>query len=102
MSVLDSFGRIRFSSEKKRYTDVKYYKQAKSTALFTDSKILNSTSLEFVQSLLTKKYSISVLCYRASEVGFASSKFHAGCDYKGPTLTIVRGSTGKIGGGYTG
>lgn len=30
------------------------------------------------------------LCYRASRDGWRSSNFHTRCDYKGPTVTIVR------------
>ena len=39
-------------------------------------------------------------CYSASVNGWASSTFHIRCDYKGPTVTIIR--VGKyIFGGYT-
>ena len=43
-------------------------------------------------------YNDLVLCYRASEDGWASSIFHAGCDYKGATVTIIRVNTYRFGG----
>ena len=40
------------------------------------------------------------ICWRASRDGWAASRFHAGCDDKGPTVTIVQ--VGRyIFGGYT-
>ena len=30
------------------------------------------------------------LCYRASKYGWRSADFHSRCDFKGPTVTIVR------------
>jgi hypothetical protein len=30
------------------------------------------------------------LCYRATDNGWASSTFHSRCDYKKPTVTIIR------------
>ena len=41
-----------------------------------------------------------VLCYRASEDTWGSSRFHDGCDSKGATVTIIRVKT-YIFGGYT-
>ena len=40
------------------------------------------------------------ICYRASENGWLSSTFHSRCDYKGPTVTIIRIDS-YIFGGYT-
>ncbi|CDW81728.1 UNKNOWN [Stylonychia lemnae] len=101
ISVLDSFGRIRFSSAKDRYQNVKYYEQKVNTQLFNGSQILKDGNLAYVQSLLQDKYSISTLCYRASQNGFTAQQFHTACDFKGPTITIIKATTGKIGGGYT-
>jgi len=39
--------------------------------------------------------------YIASKGGDASSKFHARCDGKGPTVVIVQSTTGAVFGGYT-
>ena len=40
------------------------------------------------------------LCYRASDHGWRSNVFHARCDHRGPTVTIVRVGS-YIFGGYT-
>ena len=45
-------------------------------------------------------YNNLVLCYRASEDTWGSSRFHDGCDSKGATVTIIRVKT-YIFGGYT-
>ncbi|KAI9205858.1 uncharacterized protein BJ171DRAFT_499918 [Polychytrium aggregatum] len=42
-----------------------------------------------------------VLLYRASRDGFEAARFHQLCDNKGPTLCVVKSTTGEIGGGYT-
>ena len=41
------------------------------------------------------------LIYRSSEHGYTASSFHECCDYKGPTLVIIKSSGGWIFGGYT-
>jgi hypothetical protein len=41
------------------------------------------------------------LLYRASRDGFTSEAFHAKCDNKSNTLTIIKSSNGNIFGGYT-
>ena len=38
------------------------------------------------------------MCYRGSEHGFSGSAFHSLCDYKGPTVTIVRVNQNVFGG----
>lgn len=42
------------------------------------------------------------LCYRKSQHGSSSATFHLLCDRRGPTVTIIKLSNGKIMGGYTG
>jgi hypothetical protein len=39
--------------------------------------------------------------YRASENGFEATDFHANCDNKPKTLTIIKSTNGNIFGGYT-
>ena len=39
--------------------------------------------------------------YRATVNGFSAAKFHALCDNKGPTLTLIRTIAGHIFGGFT-
>mmetsp|Transcript_23722 Transcript_23722/g.20609 ORF Transcript_23722/g.20609 Transcript_23722/m.20609 type:complete len:297 (+) Transcript_23722:394-1284(+) len=41
------------------------------------------------------------LQYRASQHGYNAKDFHQRCDGKGPTLTLVRASTGRTFGAYT-
>ena len=43
----------------------------------------------------------SLLLYRASENGFATSTFHKLCDKSGPTLTLIRNDEEKTFGGFT-
>lgn len=55
--------------------------------------------IDFVQNLLPEaKFS---LLYRGSRDGWMRKDLHKRCDGKGPNLTIVRSSKGKICGGYT-
>lgn len=65
-----------------------------------DSAILQSDDLvTYVQSLLPgKRFS---LLYRSSRDGWKFKDFHSKCDKKGPTLSLIRSSKGKICGGYT-
>ncbi|CDW89155.1 UNKNOWN [Stylonychia lemnae] len=96
ISVLDSQGRIQFSSELSQEPEEK-----PNSKLFIDSKILNQTNLGFVQSLVDEKYTVSIICWRASDNGFRSRDFHNACDFTGPTLTILKTTKGRIAGGYT-
>jgi hypothetical protein len=41
------------------------------------------------------------LLYSGSVHGFEASKFHSLCDNKGPTLTIIKTTSGHTFGGYT-
>ncbi|MBX9641612.1 MAG: TLD domain-containing protein, partial [Mycobacteriaceae bacterium] len=41
------------------------------------------------------------LLYRASRDGKDSASFHRLCDHKGPTVTIIKDSSGNVFGGYT-
>jgi hypothetical protein len=65
-----------------------------------DSLILESDGqIKYVQSLLEgKKFN---LLYRGSRDGWMREDFHERCDKKGPTISLVRSSKGKICGGYT-
>ena len=72
---------------------------------FKDSTILTAEQKEiFVNNWLKTKLNSSqsdfVLIYRASRDGWHSSNFHALCDNKGPTVTVVK-SGDYIFGGYT-
>ena len=72
---------------------------------FLGSKILSDDQKQiFVNSWLKhrldRRHSSFVLLYRASRDGWVASKFHAICDHRGPTVTVVR-SGDCIFGGYT-
>ncbi|XP_028405296.1 uncharacterized protein LOC114527802 [Dendronephthya gigantea] len=55
------------------------------------SKILFRTQSFITQLQKWLKHHRGLIpCYRSSEDGWASSSFHSACDYKGPTVTIIR------------
>ena len=72
---------------------------------FQGSKILSEEQKQVLtrgclKDQLERRHSTFVLIYRASRDGWHSSRFHALCDYKGPTVTVVK-SGNYIFGGYT-
>ena len=72
---------------------------------FQESKLLSSDQKQifvnhWLKELLDRRHSTFVLIYRASRDGWDSSNFHALCDNKGPTVTVVK-SGDYIFGGYT-
>ena len=72
---------------------------------FQGSKILSEEQKQFLahsclKDKLERRHSTFVLIYRASRDGWHSSRFHALCDYKAPTVTVVT-SGNYIFGGYT-
>lgn len=73
--------------------------------LFEGSKILSSEQKvllanTWLKEKLTKPCNSSLLIYSASCHGWDASTFHAKCDNKGPTVTVVK-SGNYIFGGYT-
>ena len=71
---------------------------------FKDSAILSTEHKQvLINNFLKEQLSDEsnfVLIYRASRDGWHSSKFHALCDDKGPTVTVVKNGN-NIFGGYT-
>ena len=71
---------------------------------FKDSTILSTEHKQVLINNFLKEQlsgeSNFVLFYRASRYGWHSSKFHALCDEKGPTVTVVKNGN-NIFGGYT-
>ena len=72
---------------------------------FEDSKILSNEQKEllsntWLEEQLMKPRTSFVLIYRASRDGWAAPRFHACCDNKGPTVTVIK-SGNNIFGGYT-
>ena len=73
--------------------------------LFLESKILCDEQKKilfntWLEEPLQKPRSSFILIYQASRDGWASSRFHALCDNKGPSVTVVK-SGNNIFGGYT-
>jgi len=68
-----------------------------------DSKILRAGEKEILINWLPKKYQNRKLkmIFRASKKGFASNAFHAKCDNRAPTLTVVKAKSGNVFGGFT-
>ena len=58
---------------------------------------------DFVKSAIPdlKPTSVIKLLYRGSKDGWAAADFHRLCDNKGPTVTLVKSSAGRISGGFT-
>jgi len=71
---------------------------------FKDSVILSSdqrqTLIKGLKETLTSGSLNYALLYRASREGWTASNFHACCDFKGPTMTVVK-CEDNIFGGYT-
>ncbi|CAH3194605.1 unnamed protein product [Porites evermanni] len=73
---------------------------ALATRLFSDSKILTRELDMILSGMLPYKTGDWRLLYRASRDGFEAESFHLKCDYKGPTVTVVK--TGNfVFGGFT-
>ena len=73
---------------------------ALATRLFSDSKILTRQLDMILSGMLPYKTGDWRLLYRASRDGFEAESFHLKCDYKGPTVTVVK-SGNFIFGGFT-
>ena len=54
-----------------------------------------------LEEQLIKPRTSFVLIYCASRDGWEASRFHANCDNKGPTVTVVKSRNNNIFGGYT-
>ena len=70
----------------------------------SDSKILTPQYLNNLQGFFAK-YKARIkkwqLLYRGSDHGFTPSDFHAKCDNKGPTVTLVLNDIDRCFGGFT-
>ena len=53
------------------------------------------TSFLFITTSYKTEYN-TVLIYRATRDGFKAKDFHDKCDEKGPTLTIIKTTTGHV------
>ena len=70
-------------------------------ALLRDSSILEECShVDALHGWLEGTEHHCELLYRASADGWTAAQFHAKCDDKGPTLTLIKSTGGHIFGGY--
>ncbi|ETO18031.1 hypothetical protein RFI_19264 [Reticulomyxa filosa] len=71
--------------------------------LTIDSVIMKSKEKAALLKFVSKKERKKrwKLLFRASKDGFASTQFHAKCDNKGTTITVVLSALGHVFGGYT-
>jgi len=124
---LNMFGLIRFTLLTKNFTDstvmsVPIFKTLRGHTLLlnqlqalllgggdkptqrgnTPSEILSAEAHRQVLSLLDKGAATKLeLLYRASNDGLAGRDFHSRCDFKGPTLTVIKCTDGYVFGGFT-
>jgi len=68
--------------------------------LIEGSLILDEKGASFLQQQLPL-YNSTTLLFRGSRDGFAASAFHLKCDNAGPTVTVIKSTTGRVFGGYT-
>jgi len=65
-----------------------------------ESTILSSSAWDIVLRFFDSPPTSRRLLWRGSIHGFAASTFHSKCDNQGPTLTVIRTTTGYIFGGF--
>ncbi len=98
IELLNDLNTIHCNDSNIRLKISKYY--FKNTSEFlTNSQIVSKLYDSYLKKWLGKtKWG---LIYRASEHEYTAESFHKYCDYKGPTLIIIKSSGGWIFGGYT-
>lgn len=60
-----------------------------------ESNMLTNSHLQQLQTFINRPLSDFDLCYRASEHGYNGFAFHKKCDFKSPTVTIIKSSKGN-------
>ncbi len=69
-------------------------------AVFQGSVLLNSAQMAQINSWIGTPSQSWVRCYHRGTHGAATTTFHANCDGRGPSVTVVSLSTGRLIGGY--
>ncbi len=69
-------------------------------ANFPNSSLLNTTQMAQLNTWFGNSSQKWTQCYKRSTHGANSNTFHSLCDNRGPTLSVVRATTGYIFGGY--
>lgn len=65
---------------------------------FPGSVLLTRDQMNQINAWTGRPYQKWQLCYRKSRDGATAAAFHAACDYRGPTMTIIRTSNRLLGG----
>ena len=81
-----------------KYLILKFSKKIIGCKLLTNKQDLDLYKL--ISSKLPSIRRFSLL-FRASDHKYSAAKFHEHCDYKGPTISIIKSNFGNIFGGYT-
>ncbi len=70
--------------------------------LFSDSKIIQKEERKLISNYILPHYNLKYeLLYSATKDGFDTSIFHSKCDYKGPTLFVIKLENNRRFGGFT-
>jgi hypothetical protein len=67
---------------------------------FPGSVLLTRDQMNQINAWTGRPYQKWALCYRKTRDGGTSTAFHTACDYRGPTVTIIR-TANRLFGGYT-
>lgn len=59
------------------------------------STLLSQSQQSQITTFVGRQFSDFSLCYRASEHGYHGYAFHKKCDFKSPTITVIRTHAGK-------
>ena len=79
---------------------ISYYFLKNPSEFLPKTKIVDKQYDQYLREWLGNDYQWKLL-YRASEHGYSAKSFHECCNYKGPTLIVIKSSKGWIFGGYT-
>ena len=83
--------------ESKKVSKNKYYYN-----LFKESTILTDDDKKIISKFIKPYYNLKFeLLYKASNNDISNSVFHSKCDYKGPTVFIVKTANNRKIGGFT-
>lgn len=76
-------------------------KKAANLLLFEGSTLLSAEQQQQLNKLFGDANRRWKLLYKATRDGFRAANFHAQCDNKGATITVIRSTGGYLFGGYT-
>lgn len=79
---------------------IKYVIDMKDSFLNGSTIVKSAEDIDLIKEWTGKVYLVTELIYRATKDGFTAVNFHAKCNDKGATLTIVKSKSNQIFGGY--